>query len=910
MEKEQIIIDSETLNHACIAAQKWVESNEERVQACGKSLSSVLSELRHQSRLLRMLGRAAARKMCAGVFGPSQAGKSYLLSSLARDGEGKVLCKFNDEKHDFLCEINPEGGKESTGLVTRFTMSEQKNCPNGFPVHVRLLTETELVKIFANTYFCDAVHRDKVDKEAIRNALQPLEKRVGTSGASHINIDVMEDLHEYISGTFGDKARPAALDDVYWSKAIELAPKLSRDDRVTLYSIIWDGIEEFSDMLRGLLIDLEKIDFAEEAFCSIKALIPREASIIDVETLGKTHFTNNVSGKIIAPEVEIQNPAGKTVSIHRKNLTAIVAELTLVMINKPANYFDHTDLLDFPGYKARLEATDLRDYLKSGKSDSAVEQFFRRGKVAYLFQRYNSEHELTSLLLCNSTTDNIPGLPKAVEDWIISTHGKNPEDRVNVKNALFFILTKSDTNFDWGPGKNYETVWDSTIQGKFLAHFSNTFSQTTHWVERWIPTQPFSNMFMLRNINIAWKGMMKLNKGEELEIADVDHYKNMRNAFINSELVKKHFRSPETAFDELMKLNDGGIEYIKRCLEPLCDPNLKLNQIHNALLRAKDKLYSILYPFYHSGNQAEEIKKKQFLFLNIKNFSANPKFRARFPELLNSFTLPIDQVVYLRDDAERKFDEYKEKFNSMEAQESRVNNETDFGKSVVEADFDLDLNLDDPDSFFGTTSANVVDDRAVSGQSGEECVEKDFISFYVERIIEVWNSHCRSKADDTSLTGYYMFPQQFFISMLDEFDSAMTRMNLKRKIENKLREISRFTGEEYQKNRRQASYAVSVLNSFISWLGHNPSETDVSERNVDFNGKNITVFRNEEHLVSGFPELPYTYDSQANAKQWFMDWLVSFYGLLIDNAVSDDTGKINVEQNSKLGLILKTIKPE
>ena len=114
----------------------------------------------------------------------------------------------------------------------------------------------------------------------------------------------------------------------------------------------------------------------------------------------------------------------------------------------------------------------------------------------------------------------------------------------------------------------------------------------------------------------------------------------------------------------------------------------------------------------------------------------------------------------------------------------------------------------------------------------------------------------------------------------------------------------------YQKNRRQASYAVSVLNSFISWLGHNPSETDVSERNVDFNGKNITVFRNEEHLVSGFPELPYTYDSQANAKQWFMDWLVSFYGLLIDNAVSDDTGKINVEQNSKLGQILKTIKPE
>lgn len=905
MEKEQIIRDSETLTRACLDAEKWVEINDERVRSCGKSQSSVLSELRHQARLFKMLGRAAARKMCAGVFGPSQAGKSYLLSSLARDSDGNVYCSFNGEQHDFLREINPEGGKESTGLVTRFTMTVPANYPSGYPVHVRLLSETELVKIFANTYFCDAIHREKVDKEAIRNALMPLESRTISTPASHINIDVMEELHEYVSNSFGDKARPAALDEVYWSKAIELAPRLSRDDRVTLYSIIWDGVEEFSDMLRELLVDLEKIDFSEEAFCSMKALIPREASIIDVETLGKTDFSTSMFSKSIQPTVEVRNPAGKTVSILRKNLTAIVAELTLVMVNKPANYFDHTDLLDFPGYKARLEATDLRDYLKSGKSDSAVEQFFRRGKVAYLFQRYNSEHELTSLLLCNSTTDNIPGLPKAVEDWIISTHGKNPEDRVNVKNALFYILTKSDTNFDWGPGKKYESVWDSTIQGKFLAHFSNTFSQTTHWVERWIPTQPFNNMFMLRNVNISWKGMMKLEKGKELEIEDVEHAGKMRTAFINSELVKKHFRSPETAFDELMKLNDGGIEHIKRCLEPLCDPNLKLDQIHNAMLRARDKLYSILYPFYHSGNQAEEIKKKQMLFLKIKNLSANQKFRARFPELINSFALPLDQVVYLRDDAERRFDEYKEKFNSIVAQESKEVNEN----LVQDINTDMFMNFDDPDSFLSNGSSGGGDDSYSSGAGKEDNMEKDFITFYVDRIIEIWNSHCRSKADDAALTGYYMFPQQSYISMLDEFDSAMTRMNLRKKIEGKLREISRFTGEEYQKNRRQASYAISVLNSFVSWMGKNPAETDEADRVVDFNGKSITVFKEKEQ-ESGFPELPYKYDPQANSKQWFMDWLITFYGLLIDNAISDDTGKIDVRQNAILGEILKNIKPE
>ena len=230
MEKEQIIQDSEILAKACQDAQNWIGVNEERVRSCGKSQSSVLVELRHQARLFKMLKRAASRKMCAGVFGPSQAGKSYLLSSLARDSEGNVYCDFNGEQHDFLREINPEGGKESTGLVTRFTMTAPTNYPNGYPVHVRLLSETELVKIFANTYFCDAIHREKVDKDAIRNALHPLESRATSSSVSHIDIDVMEDLHEYVSNSFGDKARPAALDEVYWNKAIELAPKLSRDE--------------------------------------------------------------------------------------------------------------------------------------------------------------------------------------------------------------------------------------------------------------------------------------------------------------------------------------------------------------------------------------------------------------------------------------------------------------------------------------------------------------------------------------------------------------------------------------------------------------------------------------------------------------------------------------------------------
>jgi hypothetical protein len=56
---------------------------------------------------------------------------------------------------DFIADINPYGDKEATGLVTRFTVKKPKTPP-GFPVFLRLLTQSDLIKILANSYFSDA----------------------------------------------------------------------------------------------------------------------------------------------------------------------------------------------------------------------------------------------------------------------------------------------------------------------------------------------------------------------------------------------------------------------------------------------------------------------------------------------------------------------------------------------------------------------------------------------------------------------------------------------------------------------------------------------------------------------------------------------------------------------------------
>ena len=109
-------------------------------------------------------------------------------------------------------------------------------------------------------------------------------------------------------------------------------------------------------------------------------------------------------------------PGGVKVTLPRAVITALTAEITIFMREKPDDFFDHTDLLDFPGYRSRYKFTDLRAALDS--KEEMLKELFLRGKVAYLFERYREEKELTSMLLCiASGPQEVHDLPHAVYEW-------------------------------------------------------------------------------------------------------------------------------------------------------------------------------------------------------------------------------------------------------------------------------------------------------------------------------------------------------------------------------------------------------------------------------------------------------------------------------------------------------------
>ena len=157
------------LSHKTVTASEWLSRNMDLV---GRDFAGLEKELRKAGRLIRSCAVAARRKMCVGIFGPSQAGKSYLVSTLAGNEKRKLWTRQGDTTYDFLSEINPQGGKESTGLVTRFTLARPAEPPAGYPVHVRLLSVIDVVKILANTYFSDAEHMEAPNRQAMLDTLK------------------------------------------------------------------------------------------------------------------------------------------------------------------------------------------------------------------------------------------------------------------------------------------------------------------------------------------------------------------------------------------------------------------------------------------------------------------------------------------------------------------------------------------------------------------------------------------------------------------------------------------------------------------------------------------------------------------------------------------------------------------
>lgn len=866
----------DSLAKASEDAGAWARRNPDLVR---NEKEGLLKELRRAGRLFRSCGKAAGRKMCAGVFGPSQAGKSYLISALARGPANQLDAIFGDGKYDFVSEINPEGGKESTGLVTRFTLTPEKNAPEGYPVRLEMLSETDLVKIIANAYYADCEHKEEAQSK-IEATLEKLRQRAGQANGA-IDIDAMEDLREYLVNDFRAKPRVQELERSYWDDALELGPKLDLEGRIRLYALIWDEVEEFSSLLRKLLAALEELGHPEICYCALDALLPRADSIIDVATLAGLESPQPEKSLAVCA------PNGKKANLPRAVVTALTAELTIVMADKPAEYFEYTDLLDFPGYRSRYKLDDVRRELKK---EGMLKELFLRGKVAYLFERYCARRELNSMLLCiGPSNQEVQDLPGVINSWVCSTHGETPEERAGKKTSLFFILTKFDMEFEDKKGApSLESRWDNRLHASLL----DFFGKQHDWPTQWTPDRGFNNIFMLRNPNFRFEAIMDFDGDTETGIRPQrqEYVDKLKAAFLNSALVREHFPDPARAWQEAMRLNDGGISWIRESLSPLCDPEIKTEQLLQNINSCRNAILRRLKGFYQTDDR-EELRKQKMLLIKrlFLDMGALEKKERRLGQLIRNFTISDAEIYDLHSSALRKM---------REAAEEETQKETAPREAEPEnVDFDA----------FDLDALNPFGDNAEQAETKTDSVgQMDEAAAYAAVIESRWVEGLHALANDPAAQKFYMLGPQDFSALAAELAVGAERLGLRARLAKDFRQAAAYANTSKSViARRQAAIAASTFNRYVDWLGYNPHAQSDDERKIHLPGQKEPVVFSPPPDVEGMPKLaesraPYT-------QKWFGDWLNALAGLILDNVNYDNGHTINVAENMALGAILKKI---
>lgn len=881
------------LAQACADAGVWATRNGDLVRGEQEGL---LKELRRTARVFRRCSRAAGRKMCAGVFGPSQAGKSYLISALARDAGRSLLAVFGDTTKDFISEINPEGGKESTGLVTRFTMTQPTDLPARHPVQIRLLSETDLVKIIANAYYADCEHKEAPQSD-IEATLKHLRQRTQTSpgGSPSADLDALEDLREYLVKDFRAKARVQELEHSYWDQALTLGPTLDLEGRVQLYALIWDEVEEFTNLLRQLLHALESLGYAERAFLGLDALIPREASIIDVATLAGLDDAVRAEAE---GTLAMVTPAGVTTSLPRAVVTALTAELTIVMREKPAPYFDHTDLLDFPGYRSRYKLDDVRRELRK---DGMLKELFLRGKVAYLFQRYCAERELTSMLLCiGPSNQEVQDLPGVIDEWVRTTHGERPEDRMGRQPSLFFILTKFDMEFEDKKGApSLESRWDNRLHASLL----DFFGKQHDWPTRWTPDGGFKNLFLLRNPNFRFDAVMNYDGDQEKDIRPErrDYVTRLQTAFLQSPLVATHFHEPARAWDEAMKLNDGGITYIRESLSPLCNPDIKREQLLQNVRATREAVERRLATFYRTDDR-EEIRKQKLLLIRNLFFRLGQleEQQGRLGQLLHSLTISDADIADLHPEATRRFLELADDQPDASAPAEAA--------PLPELDIDsVDVGAWNP--FADAVKPETAPPLQAAAGNPVAATPVDEAAFFAAYVESRWIERLHNLADDPVSQRYFLLPAKDFSALVSELSTGAARLTLCEAMAEAFRRASAYANTSRESiARKEASIAAGILNSYVDWLGLDPRSHDEKARTLSLPGAKSTVVFAPLPEVPGSPVL--AEERSAWSRRWLGDWLNALAALIMGNVDFDGEQTLNVEENMALGAILRRLAPE
>lgn len=627
-----------------------------------------VEELKEYRRTLKRIENSLAENCSAAAYGESQVGKSYLMSSLLSTADSPFVITNEGKEYSFIDDLNPSGGNtsktESTGVITRFTINNDNQTMKDF-VKIKNLSVADLLMLIIDSYYNDL----KIDStkvllsEQINSELANVQYLWTTKTVPVQDVlteDDVKDVCDYIAKVLGSNAVNITRSD--FKKVV--APKIqyvSNENWVKIFSILWNNNEELSHLFSLLINEYKKIQFNIEVYVPFDAVLRDKGTLLKIEWLdsvcGLKHDTNT---DVLVTDV--YNTQGQLLAsnFNKSSLSALIAELTFVLPKQIANerrFLNKIDLLDFPGARSR-------EKFKEQEIATVLPTILRRGKVAYLFNKYSHSLRISSVLFCHHNDQkNEPTLGETINDWIETNIGKTPEERAedltrtNGVSPLFMVATKF--NIELERTKN-DSSTNKELLGEHWKRFKTVFPEIIKpatWFDNWVTrggmfrSEAFQSIYLLRDYYWSMKNQVFDGYNDKTKSPEVsrhiyndypDYFSNLEKTFLNNEFVKKHFANPKASWDEVSSLNSDGSKAIIQDLDAISGvlDAARKEKYLKELRIVRDEILSKLNAYYEPENKEEN---------NIKTRTIAGEIRRRLDSQIGKkpeiFGYIIDQLM-------------------------------------------------------------------------------------------------------------------------------------------------------------------------------------------------------------------------------------------------------------------------
>lgn len=813
-------------------------------------------------RKLRRIHAALEENCSAAAYGESQVGKSYLMSSLLSSPNSPFVITNAGKSYSFIDDLNPSGGNnakiESTGVITRFTLSQGNPAMKDY-VKVRNLSVVDIILLLADSYYNDIkINQDSVLKyDDINKALERMNNLWASKivAQNEIDEDDIKDIADYIRDVIGNAA--AGVNQSNFAKIVApVIQYVSYDKWVDIFSLLWNKNTELSHLFSILINEYKKLNFKTDIYVPFTAVLRDKGTLLKIEWLDTVCGVQIDTGR---DEIytDVYDSKGNILArdFHKGNLSALIAELTFELpasVAEDRKFLHKLDLLDFPGARSR-------EKYKEQEIHTVLPKILRRGKVAYLFNKYSRSLRISSVLFCHHNDQKAEAtIGETINNWLEDNIGSTPEERASMLNntngiaPLFLVATKFNIDLERTKTDNASNV------DKLDAHwnrFDTVFPEIikpNRWLDDWVKpgglfrSAAFQNIYPLRDF--YWSGKNGVFDGysdgdiksdEKCVHTHPDYpnyFDNLKASFLKNEFVKRHFADPEQTWNDVATVNNDGSKAIIRNLDSIAGvlEEARKKKYLVQLMNIKAEMYNTLSVYFEPEDKEAKNQKVKQIASDIRmslilSVGEKPEI---FGRIIDNLMVPVGDLRDIAYDIIICHSDTPKDFSVI---------------NFIRKQADIDLAEDKQVSiqrlcdFFGCTPTKLEEALKSRGCTTEEVISSEtetlttVADVVTKHIIDYWNAYINNKVKVLEPMLPHSEDVVFMLSAL------LKKMGVKNVISERIDRYCKVFSLNEQPNAI-ADYASLTLNNFVSSVGRNYiSDSEVESIKAKAEKCHITV---------------------------------------------------------------------